>query len=427
MSIKQFRVLATIAVVVLFAAPASAVVLFSDNFNTNTSANWTANKAPTATDPNKQTAQFAFDYSPFGIPAPPGSSDTLGLRLRANLPLDGSGNEVTSRPAGTTSGLSVSPTGKNFGSNYILSYDAWANFFGAPNAQGLADNAASEGGTNNVMFAAGTAGTAPLVAGNPNIIASAQMDGIGFATTADGGIGSDWRVFAKSTVPATPATGYYAAGTGADALSNANTFYTGLFPTQTAPGVQQTISTNEYGSDASNTQLGNMQAGSFGFAWHKVVVMKNNNMMTWDIDDTRVATVDVSAISLGGANIALGVSDVNGTTARHPSLVFTVFDNLVVTDIPGPNNSDFNNDGTVDGADFLKWQIGQGSPATAGDKSTGDADGDGLVNSADLNIWQGKFGGPPTAAAASAVPEPATAALFALGLAVLSVKGRLKV
>ncbi len=99
MSIHRFRSFFCIIIVGLCAARVSAVELFSDNFNTNTSANWTVNKAPTAVDPNKQTAQFAFDYSAFGIPSAPGSSDTLGLRLRANLPLDGNGNEVTGRPA----------------------------------------------------------------------------------------------------------------------------------------------------------------------------------------------------------------------------------------------------------------------------------------------------------------------------------------
>ena len=33
-----------------------------------------------------QGAITGFDYSAFGIPAAPGSSDTLGMRLRANVP-----------------------------------------------------------------------------------------------------------------------------------------------------------------------------------------------------------------------------------------------------------------------------------------------------------------------------------------------------
>ena len=125
-----------------------------------------------------------------GIPAAPGSSDTLGLRLRANVPGTAAA-PVTTRPAQALSGLSVSPTGQNFGTSYQLTFYAWSNFFGAPNASGLADNANSEGGTNNVLFAVGTSGTVPLVVGNTGLAANGAMDGIGFATTPDGGITND--------------------------------------------------------------------------------------------------------------------------------------------------------------------------------------------------------------------------------------------
>src|SRR5689334_22094138 len=141
-----------------------AAILYSDNFNVDTSANWAVNVAPAANAATQQ-ATFAYDYSAMGIPPAPGSSDTLGLRLRANIPIV-SGNEVTTRPAGVQSGLSVSPAGQNFGANYQAPFYAWSNFNGAPNSAGLADNGNSEGGTNNVMFAIGTPGTVPIVVGN---------------------------------------------------------------------------------------------------------------------------------------------------------------------------------------------------------------------------------------------------------------------
>ena len=313
------------------ATSASGAILFSDNFNTNTSGNWTVNVAPSANG-SLQSAEFAYDYSAFGIPPAPGSADTLGLRLRANIP-GGAAAPVTSRPAGVTSGLSVSPIGMNFGNTYRATFYAWSNFNGAPNASGLADNANSEGGTNNVMFALGTSGTAPLVVGNTGLVTNGQMDGIGFATTGDGGITNDYRVYPASGTISPATSGVYAAG----ATANTNAYYTALFPSKTAPAVQQALSTAEYGGDAANTQAGSTQAGAFGFAWHKVVLTKDNNIVTWDIDDTRIATIDVSSIFLGGSNIALGESDVNSSTTRHPSLVFTVFDNLEVTDqIPEP-------------------------------------------------------------------------------------------
>jgi hypothetical protein len=332
MTIRHLGFFFYIAVLGFCASRASGATLYSDNFNVDSSASWTINKAPTATDPNKQKAEFAFDYSVFGIPPAPGSGDTLGLRLRANVPVDGSGNDVTTRPAGTTSGLSVSPTGQNFGSDYQMTVYAWSNFNGSANAQGLGDNANSEGGTNNVMFALGTSGTVPLVVGNTALVTNGQMDGVGFANTGDGGITNDYRIYPKSGTFDPVANGNYAAGS----ASNGAAYYTALFPSVSAPAVQQALSTAEYGGDASNTQAGSTQAGAFGFAWHKVVITKQNNIVYWDIDDTRIAQIDVSAITMGGNNIALGQSDVNTSTTRHPSLLFTVFDNLTITDVPEP-------------------------------------------------------------------------------------------
>jgi hypothetical protein len=88
---------------------------------------------------------------------------------------------------------------------------------------------------------------------------------------------------------------------------------------------------------------------------------------------------------------------------------------------PPTNNSDFDDDGDVDGDDFLIWQRGLvSSGVPANDKSTGDADGDGDVDGTDLGIWQAHYGLPPSTGAAGAVPEPGALALVAcaaLGLA----------
>jgi hypothetical protein len=328
--------LALLGSVALVAPNSFGQILFSDNFNTDSSASWTVNVAPAA-NASLQSAQFAFDYSAFGIPAAPGSADTLGLRLRANIP-GGAASPVTTRPTGVTSGLSVSPTGYDFGTSYKMTFYAWANFNGSANAQGLADNANSEGGTANVLFAVGTSGTVPLVVGNTALVSGGAMDGIGFATTGDGGIANDYRVYPKSGTISTPASGVYAAGTGATASQNVNPFYTALFPSVGAPTAQLALSTAEYAGDAFNTQAGLTQAGAFGFAWHKVEIIKDGNIVSWFVDDTALATIDAGPLgALGGNNIALGTSDVNGSTTRHPSLVFTLFDNLVISAVPEPS------------------------------------------------------------------------------------------
>lgn len=406
---RFLRCLLGVAVIGVGAVRVSAAVLFSDNFNTNTSGSWTTNVAPAANALTQQ-ATFAYNYQGMGIPAAPGSADTLGLRLRSNIPIVG-GEEVTTRPGGVISGLSLSPTGKNFGTNYQLSFYAWANFCGAPNASGLADNGASEGGTFNVMFAVGTAGTVPLVVGNTGLASGGAMDGVGFATTGDGGITNDYRAYPASGLIAPAASGVYAAGS----TANTNAFYTALFPAQSAPAVQQEISVDEYPFDAFNTQAGSTQPGSFGFAWQKVVITKSNNIVTWDINDTRIATVDASALALGGSNIALGMSDVNATTARHPLLVFTLIENLVVTDLPSNLQGDYSDNGFVDAADYTVWRdhLGEATEASLLDR------GDGLngVDEGDYNLWRNNFGnGAGAAAIASApIPEPSSWLLLALG------------
>ena len=93
---------------------------------------------------------------------------------------------------------------------------------------------------------------------------------------------------------------------------------------------------------------------------------------------------------------------------------------------PVVDDADFNGDGVVDGADFLTWQTGFGLSGQT-DKSTGDADGDGNVNDADLAIWTTQFGTSTTPpATVSAVPEPATLALAAMGVAGLAAWRRRK-
>jgi len=64
------------------------------------------------------------------------------------------------------------------------------------------------------------------------------------------------------------------------------------------------------------------------------ILAPDGNIATWDVDDTRLVTADISTLTLDGNNIALGESDVNSTTTRHPSLLFTVIDNLTVTGLP---------------------------------------------------------------------------------------------
>ncbi len=427
MSIKNFCFVICTLAVGFWTLSASAVVLFSDDFNSPADALWTINKAPAA-NAATQGAAFGVDYSVYGIPPAPGGDgiDTHGMRLRANTPGTDGGQTLpgdtpaflTTRPAGVGSGLSVSPTGKNFGTNYQVQFYAWSNFFGSANANGLADNGNSEGGTNNVMFALGTSGTVPVVVtgtSTQSLPTGAAMDGIGFATTGDGGINADFRVFPKSATAVVPTVGggVYAANT-TTAQSNADAYYTFL-TAQSAPDAQRAdftgIADAEYLDPGGNVMVGTTQVGAFGFAWHKVVLAKTGNTVTWSIDDHLIATVDASTLgALGGNNIAVGVSDVNTTTARHGLLEFTLFDNLTVTSLTPPGVAgDYNGNGVVDMADYVLWR--NGGPLQNEVNSIG------TVDSTDYDAWRARFGntsGSGSGLGSAAVPEPGSLMLLLL-------------
>jgi hypothetical protein len=84
-----------------------------------------------------------------------------------------------------------------------------------------------------------------------------------------------------------------------------------------------------------------------------------------------------------------------------------------------PSAGDYNNDGRVDGADFLTWQRGFGANVTPG--AGADGSGNGIVDAADLAIWKSGFGNATAAvgSAMGAVPEPATGCALLLAMACL--------
>ncbi|MBA3480248.1 MAG: hypothetical protein H0T51_00400 [Pirellulales bacterium] len=82
-------------------------------------------------------------------------------------------------------------------------------------------------------------------------------------------------------------------------------------------------------------------------------------------------------------------------------------------------DADFDNDGDVDGADFLTWQRGLGLSGAAATNAAGNANGDSVIDGADLTVWRNEFG-PPSVLAAGAVPEPSAAVLLLIAAAGLA-------
>lgn len=124
-------------------------------------------------------------------------------------------------------------------------------------------------------------------------------------------------------------------------------------------------------------------------------------------------TVFVVTTDNGFDDLRFGIPshlDSSGTTAAG---AFAAFDNisLRLVDVEPPSgNADFNDDGRVDGQDFLIWQRGSGIMGGA-TLSDGDANGDMNVDGEDLNLWQSQYGSAPPNTI-FAVPEPAAAILL---------------
>ena len=79
-----------------------------------------------------------------------------------------------------------------------------------------------------------------------------------------------------------------------------------------------------------------------------------------------------------------------------------------VTLVPEPTG-DFDNNGIVDGLDFLKWQRGM-SPNP--------------FSQSDLALWESQYGGPPPVGAVASVPEPTTSTTALAALCLLMGRRR---
>ena len=89
--------------------------------------------------------------------------------------------------------------------------------------------------------------------------------------------------------------------------------------------------------------------------------------------------------------------------------------------------ADFDEDGDVDGADFLTWQRGLGTPAATHEH--GDANADATVDALDLSQWRAVFGASEPGSGfsqltVSAVPEP-SAALQLISIVVILLRSTL--
>jgi hypothetical protein len=136
--------------------------------------------------------------------------------------------------------------------------------------------------------------------------------------------------------------------------------------------------------------------------------------------------VVAAAVTANGFNdLRFGIPSASGSSSNPLLAVDNVSLRLVDVIAPPEDSADFDDDGDVDGRDFLTWQRGFGISDGTALLADGDANDDGNVNGADLGIWQNQYGEPGhLTAGVAAIPEPSTGILLLAACSSLFVRKR---
>lgn len=270
-------------------------VLFSDDFNTDDSANWTVLFGSINPASQDYTATFGFDYGAAGLglpPAPHSNGDTLGLLVSVNKLDD----------LAEAAGVNLYPNGKDFSGNYALRFDMY-----------LMQNA-SAGTTEHATFginhdATHTNWFSNAAAGVP---AGWTYDGIWAAVIADASDLGDYLLFSAPYAGSSP-------GPTTLAERSASTLEDVFHQPPWTPG----------GGAGSP---GNTPSSATP-SWAQVELRQENGVVTLSINATNILTV-TNATGFTHGNIMLGYDDsFNSIGSGGGGLA--IYDNVRVVSLGG--------------------------------------------------------------------------------------------
>ena len=275
-------------------------VLFSDNFNADTSGQWIKFNVASNGLPDATPAIWAYDYSSVGIPpAPHGSGNTLGLFMTVNK--DGNASAAA---------VNLYPNEQNFSGNFALRFDMYLNWIGGSSATEYSLFGINHSGTKTNWFD-NQAGGFP----------GSSYDGLFCAIEADGGgfgagniaLGGDYALYSS----------------GAIATTNLPTRLTGVVGT-TSPTLQGVFKSPPYGiAGVPSSRLGDL-----GFAtWADVELNQIGNRVTLKVNNTPIMTY-TNATAYTSGNIMVGYQDPYDSTGSSQSYV--IIDNLRVVRLNAP-------------------------------------------------------------------------------------------
>ena len=234
---------------------------------------------------------FGWDYGVLGIPPAPGSSDTTGIRMAANI------------VGPNAAMISASPTDVSLSGEYSMSFDFWINYN-------------SSGGTTE--FAGGQIGFNQSM-GNP-------FNGVSVLGNSDGDSSRDVRLYIDDLEQLiTDDPNYFSIAS----VNNSDEPLTSTFMGGTTPDAQTMAP-----FDPTNVQV-TAPNGALGYAWHKMTIDVNADEAIFHIDDLEIARVP-SSVGVDG-NVALTFGDIFPSVSTKPEFSFGVFDNVVINQVPESN------------------------------------------------------------------------------------------
>lgn len=288
----------TSRVAVLRVRTNSYPVMFADNFDTNSSANWNLFWGATNGVPDYDV-DWAFDYGvlPYTfngvtalIPPAPNSPDgnARAVRLAVNQ------NDASA----VIAAVNLYPKNRSFSGNFALKFDLWIQY------PGNAGGAGAAGSTQHALFGINHLSTNV----NWHPPTATASDGLWFGVDGEGGDNKDYRAYSGNL--AGTQNDLVAAGTSGLAASN-NVL--GIFPTLFSATRFETV-------------------GAPGKNWVEVEVRYTNNIVQWLMDGTLIGQRNNSPTFTNG-NIMIGLMDVFNSIAAPARDSFVLFDNLRVENL----------------------------------------------------------------------------------------------
>jgi hypothetical protein len=164
--------------------------------------------------------------------------------------------------------------------------------------------------------------------------------------------------------------------------------------------------------------VGAYQDSNGGSAVGSAYFFKQNSLGSWHQSAKLLASDAAASDAMGfsvaaGGGIGLVGAPLSNTGAIDAGAAY-------LFNAPAGISGDYNQDGTVNAADFVVWRDTAGQ---TGDNLAADGNGDGIVNEADNTLWRANFGlsapANPATFQGAAVPELGTIMLLELAVLLL--------